>query len=191
MLVEIISNIWNNQIKDYYMSGSISTERNLQAELYHQMRVNRGLQNYQIWVEPTFYFENKDLAMNHKIPDLIITNQNKIESVIEIRYKPYGDVLYTDVIEKLFRLSILKGSHIIPLKTKPETGNWLTRPEEKYIFSENCIFIFAVVARDNYSIALEQSKWIIEIPKNFLHLKGKISESPKFEVENYQLENRD
>lgn len=95
-LLNSITEVWVTKIRDAYISGSIPSERHLQAELFHAMKLS--LSDYQIYVEPyEFKFEshlsNKEFDKDDRIigyiPDLVITKSNNIIAIIEIKYTPH------------------------------------------------------------------------------------------------------
>ena len=175
MLNNILTEIWENNIKDTYEKGEICTEHHLQAELYYQIKNSQKLKEYRIWVEPTLDTEDNEIRKKLKIkPDLILTFNNTIQAIIELKFKPDGEVHYTKDIEK-FKYFSQKNKPKVAIRTNEQTGRWDSNKPFQY--SHDVLFVFAVIAKDDFAHALNQSKWEkLKIPSNFLHLVGKINE---------------
>ncbi len=173
-LVEILENIWKENVRSLYISGLISTERGLQAEIYRQLK---DYDNFNIWIEPTIFF-TPSADLDYKKPDIIITMGREIVGIIELKYKPYGATYYIEDIEKLSSFSNIPKEYKLPLFTIPNSGEWSKENKDLFTVSSNFLSVFAVIAwNDAWSLYI--NKWgnqKVKIPKNFLHLTGSISE---------------
>ena len=79
-LVKILENLWTENIKSMYMSGLISTERTLQAEIYRQLKNH---DKYDIWIEPTLSFDPATV-LDYKKPDILITIEREISGTYKL-----------------------------------------------------------------------------------------------------------
>lgn len=167
ILKEKLKEIWQN-IHQEYKKGEICTERHLRAELFHQLKMNLG-DDYNIWVEPTLE-ANKENIKVKIIPDLLISKNDRLVAVIELKYKPSREVHFKKDIEKFqhFNAKYLK----IAIETDPNTGNWIKEKELK--INDEILFVFAVVANSKaWALKYEKVNENNHL-KNFLHLTGKI-----------------
>ncbi len=182
-LVEILEKIWKENVRSLYISGLISTERSLQAEIYRQLK---NYTNYNIWIEPTIFFiPSADL--DYKKPDVIITKEREIVGIIELKYKPYAETYYIEDIEKLYAFSNIPKEYKLPLFTIPNSGEWSKKNKDLFTVSSNFLSVFAVIAWNN-AWSLDIKKWgkqKVKKPKNFLHLTGSISEKEILFTTNY------
>lgn len=120
--------IWKNDIKTKFKQGKLVYERQLQADLYHLLKC-RLPDNYGIWVEPVIYMEGSILDKSK--PDLIITKDQDIIGIIELKFKPWEHTQYKGDIKKLmaFQDAALKGTKIW-LGIIPVSPNWNTQNEK-------------------------------------------------------------
>lgn len=155
------------------MNGILCSERHLQAEMYFHLK--SLLPDHQIWIEPLFELEYENEKWKIK-PDILISHQDEIKSIVELKYVPFGDAVFGPDIEKMFWLEKCKGKMMFRLKTDPATGDYTP---DTYKLSEDILSVFAVIARGDHSWAVgnrnlwKQQQCRIDIPHNFLHLVGK------------------
>ncbi|HXH18369.1 MAG TPA: hypothetical protein VNJ07_04725 [Chitinophagales bacterium] len=127
------------------------------------------------------------------IPDILISENEKIVACVELKYNPTGYVSFEKDIKNLSKFYSLKASSgYFFLRTNPITGNW---DETKYFVSENVILIYAQIGNEySFSIKHHQKIWLTEytglteLPK-FLTLIGSLnnSDAPKFNQEGNSL----
>ncbi|MEM6813653.1 MAG: hypothetical protein AAF600_04595 [Bacteroidota bacterium] len=113
-------------------------------------------------------------TLDGKIPDMIITKNNKIEAVIELKCKPWDSVKYEDDLQKLkyFGDLSLKNTQI-PLSWPPISSNWKiqiasNKGEKYYQFQTDCLLVFGVIAIKGANALSKLDNHGIE---NFLNLK--------------------
>jgi hypothetical protein len=176
---DILIKIWGNQIKESYERGEICSERHLQAELYYQFKKCPELSQYQIWMEPTLGIydgtNDKGTKIGSITPDILISCNDVLKAMIEIKYRPYGQVHYKFDIEKFNTFQKYKPK--ITIETNPTTGRHNNTEIE---IGKDTLFVFAVIANaDRNAIALKKERWTdVDLPNKFLHLIGKISTDP-------------
>jgi len=174
----ILEEIWTNKVPLDYNTGTINSEGALQACIYHHLRSASELNNHDIWVVSTLYFDDI-CAISNSRPDFLISLNSEIVCMIELKYNieigvdPYPD------LNKLNIFSTQAGVNKLILKTDPSTGT--CRKDLHFSISENVLSVYAVIAH-KLSNALYKERWNeIKLPKNFLHLIGKIDGiSPSF-----------
>lgn len=168
-LREKLKDIWTNKISKHYSEGLICSERNLQAEFYYQLRMELDQEeNAVVWIEPTLSFEKQVAGLSKLKPDLLITKDKEIICVIELKYKPYGEVFYEADLKKLFEFCRVANNGL-RLKTDVKTGNYC---DEFYYVSVEILTCFAVVCNEVAHAAKKEEWKSINFPKNFLHLTG-------------------
>lgn len=174
ILVDVLEAIWKSSIADAYLNGLICSERLLQAELYRQLK---NQTNYQIWIEPDIHLKNNPV-LHHKKPDIIITDQNNIVGVMELKYNLQTGIGINWDIEKLTEFSRLKNyTEGIPLKTDLKNGNWDFN--NTFSVSKDLVLVLAVIAwkgteaLDTVSL---KNKLEIRSDVNLYHLIGEVDE---------------
>lgn len=110
-LLNTITDIWQNQIKQSYSNGLIPSERHLQAEIFQFLR--QSLDGYLIYVEPYEFKikKNPDAAgaiviyeyFPGQVPDIIISKGNQIAAIIEVKYTPHARCEFKKDMIKLMR----------------------------------------------------------------------------------------
>lgn len=124
-LLNTISGIWQNQIKQSYLDGLIPSERHLQAEIFYFMKLS--LDGYQIYVEP-FEFKIKSNPTTTdvniieeyypgQVPDIIITKGNQIVAIVEVKYTPHSHCEYKKDMLKLMRYQNYSDSFSLTVDT--------------------------------------------------------------------------
>lgn len=173
-LINILETIWKKSIADTYLNGLICSERQLQAELYRQLR---NQTDYLIWVEPEL--ELKNTALHHTKPDMIISSlNNKIIGVIELKFNLSKGIDVKWDIEKLTEFSQLNREVKIPLLTNLINGGW--DYDNQFILSDNLVVILAVIAwKDTEALDTEKlkAKFNIKNEINMYHLIGSVNEN--------------
>ncbi|MBK9402927.1 MAG: hypothetical protein IPN57_00115 [Ignavibacteria bacterium] len=147
-LRNVFKQVWEGDIKNNYSNQKINMERGLQAEMYRSLKnqIEKENSSYDIWLEPTLYFDN-DCLIQRSRPDLLISTNFEIQCIVEIKYNPSGGIFFHDDIEKLRIFSEQAGNNQIHLIPNPNTGYWIK--EKKFTISENVLCVFAVIAQQH------------------------------------------
>jgi hypothetical protein len=88
-LVPALENIWDRQIEPLYQAGKIQTERHLQAYLFMWLKSSLDETDWNIWVEPHFYFEDSELKHGKMYkPDIVVTHGNELAGIFELKFSP-------------------------------------------------------------------------------------------------------
>lgn len=131
-----------------YNSGTIASERHLQALLFNLIRPILS-ENLTLLVEPNIITQDKNCEINGLIPDMLIIEHAKqlLQTVVEIKYVPYGYPKYQKDFETFvaFHSSINKDNVKIYLKGQPKDGNWDT--DILYEVAKDLQLIYIVIAR--------------------------------------------
>lgn len=161
--------IWQTEIKVFFQKGLICSERQLQSEIYHQLR---KIKNLKIWIEPSLVLENHKL--NNSKPDIIVTKGKHIIGIIELKYDLTNGIKFKFDIEKLIDYSSYKKA--IPLETDLNTGDW-KKNKDKYFIHEKCIYVFGAIGySDSKAFNTESYKSFTEkTNSNFLILMGELA----------------
>ena len=182
-MIEIVKNalaeVWSTRIKNVYLAGSICSERHLQAELYSNLLKHLtellSRPNLRLWVEPKITGPPKiTLTIKDLVPDLMITKDNVVICIIELKYVPHGYPESRNDMKKLGEYD--NPDHKIYLGVKPETGQW---NEQVYSISKDVILCSAVIANEGAEALdpiayLEKDKGNLR-GKNLLLLFGSVS----------------
>jgi hypothetical protein len=196
LIVETFSNAWK-EIEQIHLQGKICSERHFQAELFHILKSQSAFSNkFGLHVEPVIYTASikvNEIGLSGVIPDLLISEDEKIAACVELKYNPMGYVSFEKDVKNLSKFYALKGSSdYFFLRTNPVTGNW---DETKYFVSESVILIYAQIGNESsFSIEHYQEIWstkytgLTEQPK-FLTLIGSLNnrDAPKFYQEGNTL----
>ena len=98
-IISNVKDIVTGPIKERIENGYIYYERQLQAELYHYLIPNL-VPKFNIWVEQVISL--KELNVNSISPDMIITLNNEIISIIELKIQVFGKPQYKMDFNKFF-----------------------------------------------------------------------------------------
>jgi hypothetical protein len=186
---------WTENIKAQFAEGRIVYERQMQAELYHLLRIALGSE-YEIWVEPVVYSESiwPNAAKETLIkPDLIITKayegRNEIIAVVELKCKPWEHPTFLNDCLKLceFEKAVKENPTVtIPLGYKPVSNKWNTADRSnwrEFTVNADCLMCLFVCAHPNsQAITFKNVK---QQPENFMRLIGYFNEqlqSPEFKL---------
>jgi hypothetical protein len=169
---------WKEEIARVHHEGRLCSERQLQAEMYHHLKMRLGRVDYGLWVEPTLELESGTGKWVVK-PDLLITRLQVIEAVIEIKNVPFGRADFKSDIAKLvgFQKSVGKSFHLL---SDPNTGLYVT--DKPFTVDSDIICVYAAIAKGNDGWAMENSntwkpnKIEVDLPRHFLHLVGRTYE---------------
>ncbi len=170
-----LSRLWVKEIQLLYNNGLICSEAHLQAELYASLRKKlTAKNNFHVWVEAVIP------QVDQLKTDILVTHEQNIIGVIELKYIPHGFPRYENNFQKFEKLQHQKMLRL-NLKLNPITG--LDDYRFHFSFDENCLFVFAAIARYN-SDAFHDKAWE-RLNANKLMLTGKIDspDAKLFEVD--------
>ena len=89
----VLEEVWNQRVVPLYKDGKIQTERHLQAYLFMWLKEWLGEESiwgWDVWIEPQFYFKEKDAKSGYKMykPDIVVTKGTEIAGFIELKFSP-------------------------------------------------------------------------------------------------------
>lgn len=175
------------------MEGKISSERHLQAELYHILCSDEAyMAKYQLHVEPNLHMAgrgNKATSIIGIIPDMLVTEGNNIIAHVELKYVPYDFIRYQKDILNFRRLYSYRGTDIrVLLMVNPLNGDWDNGKE--FTFDSDMIFIYAVITNSESDFIRhgdniwKESESEMNITPGYLFLLGTTNEEspPEFRI---------
>ena len=138
-----LKEIWKKAIIPGYEEGSFCSERHLQAIFFGALKQKfTTADGYAVWVEPRLSGdEDFTGVLKNKVPDLLITKGQVVIVYIELKYVPFGYVIYES---DLIKLSEEKTFGNVYLKTDIKSGNW--NKKDSYSF-ENCLKVFGAIGK--------------------------------------------
>jgi len=164
---KVLSNIWTEEVKKYYAKGLICSERQLQSIMYKY--ISDKNENYFVWVEPLLKIKDRKV-----IPDIVITDNNYVIAIVELKYVPHHYPEYKNDLEKLVFLSE-QGNKKISLLTNPIDGK--SNNEDSFNFGSDILFSYCAIGNfESDAVNIFEKHYIGGIEK-FLHLYGKINSS--------------
>lgn len=170
--IDSLDKIWTIDIKEAFCNGLIPYERQLQAELYHRLKIEIT-EEYKIWVEPVMYL--RDYELDKIKPDLVITKEDLILAVIELKFSPWSYVNTSHDLDKFKKLlNVFNNAECINISWIPFSENWevqKTNDAKKlyFQFSKNTKMILCAIAKQD-SNGLKKSSYS-DLP-NFRLYKG-------------------
>jgi len=185
MIKATLIKIWEGDIEQEYNNGTLCSERALQSELYRRLR-DELPKEYTVWVEPAIRIIIEEKKRTIK-PDILISKENEIVTVIELKYVPHYYANFIGDLKKLDHIAKQKSDYKFKLRTYPMTGKY---DDNYFQFSKGALLVFAVIA-NNEAAALHPvrnfKKQVGEDIRleNFLVLRGTItpSKKPKFDYD--------
>ena len=182
-LKSILENCWT-AIEPIYKQGNVCSERHLQAEIFNILQQNKQFKNeYQIFIEPSIYSDKNDfesLSIIGIIPDILITRQNKIICIFEIKYKPNGYVPYEKDFINFSKFNELRGTDFpIYLEVNPINGDW--NYQRPFTVDNEILFAYGVIANEYADVLTKATEiWenleLIKQPiKNYIQLIGSVN----------------
>ena len=182
------------KIETIYNNGEICSERHFQSELLHILYSDPTFKTkYLLHVEPNLFYDdkaNRDTVFKGIIPDILVTEGEKIVAYAELKYVPHGYIPYIKDIRNFLKLYKYRRENLqIPLFTDPINGNW--NFQRKFTFDKDMILIYAVITNHESDFITHGEKiWSSdeqELPKvpKYLFLKGTtdFKTAPKFWTE--------
>lgn len=168
-LQDTLINIWTQKLTDKFKSGFLVYERQLQAELYYQLKLHLN-ETYNIWIEPVVYLPQ--YGLNKVKPDICISKDDQLIAVIELKFKPWEDAAFYDDIEKLLNFDkAANANEEVTLGYIPISADWnMQQGGERvsYKINSNLLTSFVAFSKPNTNAVEPLSK----VPQNFLHLYG-------------------
>ncbi|MBM2817315.1 MAG: hypothetical protein HW421_4077 [Ignavibacteria bacterium] len=188
---EILIDLWEDPVKKTFEDGFLTYERQLQGYLYYLLK-SRKDNEFEIWIEPVIYFKEPvkntlTHGIENLIPDIVITKDDEIIAIIEIKSKAWGDVCFNEDIYKLKRYEAVSNiSANIILGYIPKETDWHYNGTKHYKLKEGCLFCFISITNNKFEI----NKLENELPDNFLHLYGYLdNKEAKFSSFNNTMKN--
>ena len=164
---------WSEGVASDYASGSVVSERSLQASLYYNLRTLAS--NITVYVEPKVLYKGSSPS---RIPDLVVSANGQAVAIIEIKFFPWWRPKDKDIaadIDRLNKLKALPSHKKLNLAIDPRTGDFVN--QEKV--HDNAIYVFGIVGQDVRSALEQYSPWTYgsEDLRPLLHvLFGDVSE---------------
>ncbi len=173
--IDTFKKLWQNDIKEHFQNGYITWEHQLQAQLYHLLKI-KLTNEYEIWVEPVIYLKN--YGLDKVSPDIIITKGNIIIAALELKVKTWESPLFKGDIEKLERLKSVPPYEKIELGFIPVTNNWenqrdFEEKKLKFTIDKQLLTIMAIIAKPDSDVFINKKNGII-IFKGFVGNNGEI-----------------
>lgn len=89
----VLEEIWEQRVVPLYQKGKIQTERHLQGYLFMWLKeilAQEPQDDWDIWIEPQFYFEDKNAKSVEKMykPDIVVTKGLEIAGFFELKFSP-------------------------------------------------------------------------------------------------------
>lgn len=155
--------IWA-EIEQVYNSGTICSERHLQAELYHLVKGILRVQDYQLFIEPKINTNSTTSDIHGLIPDMLVTRGKEIVAVIEIKYVPHGYAEYEKDFATFnkFQANAGKKDVRIDLLTDPYTGSWKDSENPTFTIANDLELLFIVIA-NKYSYCIDKPEVLKEL----------------------------
>lgn len=189
-LKQILKKTWQNEVKKHFTQGLITYERQLQAIWYRALK-DRLDATYEVWVEPSIYLsEDQDNSRKRNLakPDLVITNKNLVEAVVELKCNPWGYPKFKGDLQKLVGMHNRDGyPGYIEMGWQPVSPHWPTQnstggTEKGYHLSTKVMYVMAAIAHPNTGCSQENrvQEAINEMNINsepeatFWHFKGAV-----------------
>lgn len=171
------------QVQTIYYQGRIISERHMQAEIYRLLRANPEFdREYQIWVEPKIEFKqpNIDSYLKGTIPDMVITRDEEIVAVVELKYTPLGFLPFEKDVTNLMLFNKLRGNgnYKIALRVNHLTGDY--DANHGFSISKDLLLVYCAMARkDSHAFEKASDIWIldgqkVQPPPNYLFLTAEI-----------------
>ena len=169
-IISNVKDIVTGPIKERIENGYIYYERQLQAELYHYLIPNL-VPKFNIWVEQVISL--KELNVNSISPDMIITLNNEIISIIELKIQVFGKPQYKMDFNKFFNFDqIAKNNPSLfsnLILRKPNDCEDVVGFNNIFSLNENYLSLFiAIGERKCDAFSFED----IKLPNNFFGICG-------------------
>jgi len=188
--IQILKEIWENEIKTDYKKGLLPNEATLQAALYHYITVkSRG--QIRVFACITDFLDQKNA-----IPDLILAHPMPSERgyyevgvVMELKNTLGGIEFDKKEIPNMVKLGAMvrkkKGTSPVHLELNPWTRQW-QEDDKKYLITSRTVWVLAAIGESKWD-ALEPDWCRERISKckgdlgtqHFWHFKGLVNPEKK------------
>lgn len=172
--INTFEKLWQNDIKEHFQNGYITWEHQLQAHLYYLLKCTLD-SKFEIWVEPVLYL--KSFGLDKVRPDLVITYEDKIIAIIELKVKTWELPLFEGDIEKLKRFNKVPKVEKIAIWFIPFSNDWETQKKKgikkEFTIDENFLKIFAIIGKPGSEVFTKIYDGI-KIFKGYVDNKGEI-----------------
>jgi Holliday junction resolvase len=152
------------------MKGELIYERQFQAELYHHLKVQL-YPELNSWIEPQMKMPSDNSTY---IPDIVITDDKCILSIIELKWTPWDRVQYMHDMEKLVEFEKLaKGNQSFALGYIPYSTDWNKQIEKnilEYKLSTDLLCVY--ISFSHHDSDVFKLKNVVKKPEGLLHLYG-------------------
>jgi hypothetical protein len=138
LLQKQIIEAWCNCITEDYNSQRINSERSLQASFWSQLNCILPKNRRRMFIEPTIAITENGSKYN-VIPDLVICNTKEVIGVIELKYRPRGNPVYSKDIDSL--AVIARHREGITISNDRYRGQAMD--ETEYRLSKHILFVWA------------------------------------------------
>ena len=174
-LEDLLIKIWIEEIPPRFEKGLLTYERQLQAEFYHRLKLCLP-DGYEVWIEPVIYLA--DYNLNKVKPDIFITKDDKIEAIIELKFKPWEYPEFHFDINKLLTFDNISNENLqIAFGYIPRSHIWNVQKGKQnvqYKLTQEHLNVYVVFGKPD-SGAFNTNNY--QKPKNFLLLYGYIKEN--------------
>jgi len=155
--LNIFRTTWEIDIKAIFEKGLIVYERQLQSILYNQLRVRLTI-DYEIYIEPVIY------QLDKIKPDMVITKDKRIISIIELKSKPWEYPEFFSDMKKLvrFKKELINNKEIV-LGWIPKSVDWFEQDNHEnlkltYSIDKDLQLILAIIAKHDSDIITKELK---------------------------------
>lgn len=168
---EKLIEIWKNEIKEQFSLGRIVYERQLQAFLFHFLMNWKSEYQFEYWVEPVWYINDKAGPK----PDLVVTLGTDIISIIELKWLPWS-APHSDIKKLMYFKKIKNEGKGLILKAVPNHWDWNENKKNKneiFTLHDECLMVFAVCGWCDSKALTHHG----DPPSDLLHLIAHINEN--------------
>lgn len=153
-------NIIAEGLRFEYHTGTIVSERHLQALFYNLIRLPFAEKGITVLIEPKISTQN-DCSINGLIPDMLLVKDQEICGVIEIKYVPHA---FPQFEKDLATFEAFKSQKNKPeqlfLIVNPADGNW--NEEITFSISDQLDIYYLVMARYDSAIFTDTNNIVSE-----------------------------
>ena len=146
--------------------------RALQAEIYHQIRINLPNSSF-IVIEPTWPKPNELGVGSAYKPDLVVVENREISEIFELKFMPHYQPQYKNDIQKL--IEYVRYPSIEKLvQLDQNTGKW----EESLPLSDDVHLHFVAIGQHNASAVLPNDERVARLIQqvNINHWYGPVGD---------------
>lgn len=161
-MIKYFIDCWQ-EMKVKYEEGLFCSERHFQAELFHLLYSNPEFKkNYKLFIEPIIYDKGDTLTsyeLKGIIPDMILSKDEKIVAIIELKYVPHGYVSFEKDIKNLSKFYRIKDTKtLFYLLADKKSGDW--DYEKPFTLDSNLVLIYGLIGnKESYCITNPDEIW--------------------------------